>query len=162
MPAAPLIRASEEKKLVGLRQSMSYANNTTFALWSGFMPRRREIQNTIGNDLYSLQVYDASFDFSTFDPHKPFEKWAAAEVSSFDNIPDGMHPLVVPAGLYAVFLHKGPASEAAGTFGYIFGTWLPASDYVSDQRPHFEILGEKYKNNAPDSEEEVWIPIRKK
>jgi hypothetical protein len=24
------------------------------------------------------------------------------------------------------------------------------------------LLGEKYKNNDPDSEEEIWIPIRKK
>jgi len=27
---------------------------------------------------------------------------------------------------------------------------------------HFELLGEKYKNNHPDSEEEVWIPIKEK
>lgn len=32
--------------------------------------------------------------------------------------------------------------------------------YEIDFRPHFEILGEKYKNNDPGSEEEVWIPVR--
>jgi predicted transcriptional regulator YdeE len=31
-----------------------------------------------------------------------------------------------------------------------------------DNRPHFEVLGDKYKNNDPSSEEEIWIPIRKK
>jgi AraC family transcriptional regulator len=43
---------------------------------------------------------------------------------------------------------------------YIFNTWLPKSGYQLDRRPHFEILGEKYKNNNPDSEEEIWIPIQ--
>jgi len=142
--------------------TMSFANNKTFELWSGFMPRRKEITNASGSDLYSLQQYDSSFDFTSFDLQAPFEKWAAVEVSGFDVLPQGMEALIVPAGLYAVFIHKGPASDAAKTFGYIFGTWLPASDYALDQRPHFEILGEKYKNNAPDSEEEVWIPIKKK
>lgn len=41
-------------------------------------------------------------------------------------------------------------------------TWLPASDYNLDNRPHFEVLGEKYKNNDPTSEEEIWIPIKLK
>jgi AraC family transcriptional regulator len=43
---------------------------------------------------------------------------------------------------------------------YIFNTWLPQSNYQLAPRPHFEILGEKYKNNHPDSEEEIWIPIQ--
>lgn len=47
-------------------------------------------------------------------------------------------------------------------FQYIFGTWLPASGYYLDNRPHFEILGHKYKNNDPDSEEEIWIPVKPK
>ncbi|WP_339791455.1 GyrI-like domain-containing protein [uncultured Imperialibacter sp.] len=45
-------------------------------------------------------------------------------------------------------------------FEYIFGTWLPASAYDLDDRPHFEVLGDNYKNNDPTSEEEIWIPIR--
>jgi AraC family transcriptional regulator len=31
-----------------------------------------------------------------------------------------------------------------------------------DNRPHFEILGEKYKQGSPDSEEEIWIPVKEK
>lgn len=73
-----------------------------------------------------------------------------------------MNTFILRGGLYAVFIHKGDASKAAQTFQYIFGTWLPNSAYVLDDRPHFEILGEKYKRDSPDSEEEVWIPIKKK
>ncbi|EPE83362.1 GyrI-like small molecule binding domain protein [Leptospira noguchii str. 1993005606] len=42
---------------------------------------------------------------------------------------------------------------------YIFQEWLPNSGYKL--KPHFELLGSKYKNNDPTSEEEVWIPIVK-
>jgi len=83
-------------------------------------------------------------------------------VSDIDFIPDGMQELIVEEGLYAVFNHVGDAVKARETFGYIFGVWLPNSEYEFDNRPQFEILGEKYKNNAPDSEEEIWIPIKKR
>ena len=151
-----------EKKLVGIRTKMSLTNNKTGELWRTFMPRREEIMNQVTTDLFSMQVYDPSYDFKNFDPGAMFEKWAAVEVADFDTIPDGMECHRLPGGLYAVFIHRGAAATGAKTFQYIFGTWLPASPYSLDTRPHFEILGAKYKNNDPASEEEVWIPIRKK
>ena len=140
---------------------MTYANNQTMALWKGFMPRRNDIKNRLNEDLISMQVYNEAFSFSNFGLNAPFEKWAAAEVSSFDNIPDEMESFALAAGLYAVFDYKGLNTDTS-IFQYIFGTWLPASEYVLDQRPHFEILGSKYKNNDPESEEEIWIPIKLK
>jgi AraC family transcriptional regulator len=73
-----------------------------------------------------------------------------------------MESFLLTGGLYAVFIHKGSASAGPKTFQYIFGTWIPNSIYDVDNRPHFEILGNKYKNEDPDSEEEVWIPIKLK
>ncbi|MEN9524835.1 MAG: hypothetical protein RLZZ256_219, partial [Bacteroidota bacterium] len=32
--------------------------------------------------------------------------------------------------------------------------------YLLDERPHVEVMGSKYKNNDPASEEDIWIPIR--
>jgi len=122
------------------------------------MPRRNEIQHRSGTDLYSLQVYSSSF-FEPFNPAAVFEKWALAEVTRFDNIPVGMESFILPAGLYAVFHYKGSAAGAPEFFRSIFTDWLPRSGYTLDDRPHFEILGEKYKKNDPESEEDVWIPI---
>ncbi|MBL7795764.1 MAG: effector binding domain-containing protein [Saprospiraceae bacterium] len=51
-----------------------------------------------------------------------FEKWAAVEVADFGHTPPGMSPLDVPGGLYAVFVHHGPASEFRHTYQNIFGT----------------------------------------
>jgi AraC family transcriptional regulator len=160
-PNEPRIETLPGKKFIGKKIIMSFYDNKTFDLWSSFMPRRNEIRNNIGSGLWSIQVYGPSF-FTHFNPESEFEKWAAIEVPDFWTVPLGMEPLVLPGGLYAVFLHKGPASRGPETFGYIFGTWLPGSDYLLDDRPHFEILGEKYKHEDPESEEEVWIPVRPK
>jgi AraC family transcriptional regulator len=161
MQLIPEIKTFPLKLLVGRHLTMSFADDRTYELWSGFMPLRNNIPNTVGSDLYSLQLHNEGF-FNQFDPAQTFVKWAAREVSNFDNVPEGMETLVIPEGLYAVFLHEGPASEGPRTFGYMFQTWLPASGYEVDNRPHFEILGEKYRNNDPSSEEEIWIPVRPK
>jgi len=151
-----------EKKLIGQKMNMSFSDDKTFALWSSFMPRRNEIKNVVSQDLISLQAYENLLDINSFDMELQFEKWALREVSTFDFIPSQMHYFILPAGKYAIFIHKGASSEAPKTFQYIFGVWLPQSEFELDNRPHFEVLGEKYKNNDPQSEEEVWIPIRNK
>jgi AraC family transcriptional regulator len=157
----PRIQVLAEKKLIGKRMSMSLAENKTIELWKSFMPRRKEIINTVGKELFSMQIYPPMY-FENFNPDVEFEKWAAVEVSDNNSVPEEMEKFVLIGGLYAVFIHKGPASEGPKTFQYIFGTWLPNSEYLIDSRPHFEILSEKYKNDQPDSEEEIWIPIKAK
>ncbi|MFM7021735.1 MAG: GyrI-like domain-containing protein [Flavobacteriales bacterium] len=150
------------KKLTGNRLRMTFANNATPQLWRGFLPRRHEIQNTVGTEMYSVQQYNHTQFFAKFNPIKEFDKWATVEVSDFSKVPEGMETLELAGGLYAVFIYKGDASDAASFFQQLYGSWLPASEFELDDRPHFEILGEKYKNNDPSSEEEVWIPVRKK
>ncbi|HWY38716.1 MAG TPA: GyrI-like domain-containing protein [Bacteroidia bacterium] len=153
------IETLAEKKLVGKRKRMSLANNQTRQLWQSFMANRNEIKNLAGSELYSLEVYSNANFFRNFDPSAPFDKWAAVEVSSFDTIPTEMETIIIPAGLYAVFLHKGLASEGPKTYQYIFAEWLPRSAFLPDNRPHFAVMGEKYKPEDPASEEEIWIPV---
>ena len=138
---------------------MSMANNLTPDLWRSFMPFRKQIHHVVSTDLFSLQVYPPEY-FYGYNPAIPFTKWAAMEVSRADEVPAGMDVLIVPAGLYAVFMHKGSQHDHS-TFNYIFKEWLPTStEYVLDNRPHFEVLGEKYKKDDPTSEEEIWVPVR--
>jgi AraC family transcriptional regulator len=100
--------------------------------------------------------------FEKFNPNTEFTKWAALEVADHQIIPNNFSSLVLNSGLYSIFLHKGLPSTFPRTMQFIFGEWLPNSEYDLDNRPHFEMLGANYKNNDPTSEEEVWIPIRKK
>jgi len=124
------------------------------------MPRRNEIKNNLTTEVISMQVYDSLY-YKDFKPSNEFEKWATVEVTDFDIIPNEMEPFTLTGGLYAVFDYKGSSTDNS-IFQYIFSTWLPSSEYQLEDRPHFEVLGEKYKNNDPNSEEEIWIPIRKK
>lgn len=158
--STPTIQSLQAKKVIGINLTMSFANNRTVELWRAFMPRRKQLTNTTGNELISMQVYSPGFNFSNPDIQAPFTKWACAEVADFSDIPDGMSTFEIPTGLYAVFHYKGNPAEGQKVFQHIFGVWLPASGYSIDERPHFEVLGPKYKNNDPESEEEIWIPIR--
>lgn len=151
------IELISEKKLLGKNLKMCLSENKTPELWRSFMLERKTIRNNVNNDLISLQIYD---DFKSLTPNTVFEKWALAEVSDFDNIPETMKPYILKGGLYAVFIHKGSSSDFQKTFNFIFKEWFPNSGYNLDNREHFEVLGHKYKNNDPSSEEEIWIPIK--
>ncbi len=156
----PRIESITSKKIVGKRLTMSFSNYKISELWKSFLPHRNEIRNTISIDLISLVNYTTNH-FIAFSPNNEFERWAAVEVGRFGDIPLNMETLVIEAGLYAVFEYKGLSTDPS-IFQYIYGTWLPSSNYILDDRPHFEVLGEKYKNNDPNSEEEIWIPVKPK
>ena len=156
----PKIVNLEPRKLVGKHLKMSLTNNKTGELWKSFMPQRGLIPNSLNNDLISMQVYNPEY-FSKFSTENEFVKWATIEVNDFNNVPADMETFTLTGGLYAVFHYKGSSTDRS-IFHYIFAKWLPNSGYLLDGRPHFEVLGEKYKNADPGSEEEIWIPVRKK
>ena len=149
--------ALPERKLAGHHKSMSLADNQTFELWRGFMPDRSKVTGSLPTELFSVRVYPP--DAKWYDPNQLFEKWAAVEVTDFKSIGEGFDTMALPGGLYAVFHYKGLNTDTR-IFEYIFRDWLPASEYVLEERPHFEILGPKYRNNDPESEEEIYLPIR--
>lgn len=152
-----------EKRLIGNRVKTSFSDDKTRKLWQNFMPRRKDILNRLSADLISLQIYYESFGICEFNPTIEFEKWALTEVSDFTEVPKNMESFILTEGLYAVFLHKNAINTAEDTFKYIFKIWIPNSEYhLDNKRPHFEVLGEQYKNNDITSEEEIWIPIKLK
>ncbi len=153
----PTIQLHPAITVIGRCQAMTFANDLSVVLWQGFMPRRHEITNRLGDDLYSVQIYPEAFDFGM---HTTFTKWATVPVNCGVAIPEGMEVLEIPEGLYAVFTYHGIPAHAGPFFRRIFTEWLPASAYVLDDRPHFEILGSLYKHNDSSSEETVWIPVK--
>ena len=143
----PKIKTLETQKLVGKRMKMSITLDKTEELWRSFMPHRNSIPNRASDDFISMQVYPTSY-FNGFSPAKEFEKWAAVAVSDIVQIPEGMEVFDLEGGQYAVFHHKGISSDGS-IFQYIFGEWLPQSEYNLDDRPHFEILGQNYIQQRP-------------
>lgn len=156
------IRKLAEKKLVGKRLQMSIAKNHTAYLWQSFMPERKTIYNKLSDHLFSVEVYPGPESFKTFNPQAMYTKWAAVEVQDFSQVPDSMQTLVIPEGLYAVFTYRGKPSEVAAFYQNVLTQLIPSSDYELDDRPHFAEMSQKYTGEHPDSEEELWFPVREK
>ena len=156
----PRIETINDKKLIGQRLKMSFADYRISELWGRFGSKRKEVTNILNDDLISLVVYQPTH-FIDFKPTNEFERWATVEVANYNYVPPEMETFDLQGGLYAIFNYKGLNTDNS-IFQYILGTWLPNSDFKLDNRPHFEILGEKYRNNDPESEEEIYIPIKKK
>ncbi len=125
----PRIETSPERKLVGKRLIMSFADYKVADLWKSFMPGRQEISNALTTDLISMAVYKATH-FTNFMPTNTFEKWAAVQVEDFVDFPSEMESYVLESGLYAVFEYKGLNTDST-IYNYIFGSWLPQSGLSS-------------------------------
>jgi AraC family transcriptional regulator len=150
----------DAKKMIGFSSKTTLANDQTAKIWQQLMPRLKEVTNLVSSDLYSLQVYDFN-NFKNFSPTTEFTKHALIEVKNYNSIPEGFEKYEMPSGKYVVFLHKGTSAEFPKTAQYIYAEWLPNSEFELDDRPHFEVLGDNYKGHEnPESEEEVWIPIK--
>lgn len=158
----PKIVEISERKLIGVRIQTSLCENRTFELWKGFKQKIKEVECKREAGFYSLQNYEGSLEMENFTPTTIFEKWAAVEVDHFDVVPNGLEKYTLREGIYAVFIHQGNESTFSKTVQYIYGEWIPKSEFELDNRTHFQLMGEKYKLNDPNSEEEVWVPIKKK
>ena len=119
------------------------------------MMRRNEIVNQTSNQLFSLQIYPENFT-----ANQTFRKYALAEVSDFNNIPNDFETFELESGKYLVFNYRGKAEHGPEIFRYIFQNVIPENQFEVDNRPHFEIFGEDYNPNDDSAEEEIWIPIR--
>ena len=145
----------EPKKLIGFSITTSFQDDKTQIVWKKFMMRRNEIVNQTSNQLFSLQIYPENFT-----ANQTFRKYALAEVSDFNNIPNDFERFELESGKYLVFNYQGKAEHGSEIFRYIFQNVIPENQFEVDNRPHFEIFGEDYNPNDDSAEEEIWIPIR--
>lgn len=149
------------KKLIGKSKMMSLGEDATRELWQSFVPHRNSIPHRVDEKLYNMKVFKQGTDVRNLNLTTPFLKWAAIEVESIETGLNGMETYTLQGGLYAKFLHRGPASRFHQTLEYIHTEWMPASAYKLDDREHFERFDEHYNPANPNSVEEVWIPIKR-
>lgn len=151
----PLIQNLPEKILVGMSDTILMSESHKIGqLWQKFMPKKHLISNKINNSHVAVQVYTSENKMD-----EPFEIWAAIEVPEVNSIPSEMQVIKIPEGNYAKFTLKG--MNIGELYNDIITKWQPSSGYIIDNRPHFQIMDERYKNGSPDSEEDVYIPISK-
>lgn len=145
--------------LLGMCLETSLSDYKAAELWRAFQPRIRRIDG-VGEERFHVKVFDADYDLRAPDPTRNFTIWACASAPEGGRVPPEMHLLTIPAGLYGVFRHIGPASAFPQTLGMIFGSWMPTSGYAAAMdRPHFERIPPDYDPSSPNATEEIWIPL---
>ena len=149
------IEIIEPKKLIGFSIITSFQDDKTPIVWRNFMMRKNEITNRISDQLISLQIYPENFT-----PNQTFKKYALAEVSDFENLPEEFETFELKNGKYLVFNYKGKAENGPEIFGYIFQKFIPENQFEVDNRPHFEIFDDTYNPLDENAQEEIWIPIK--
>jgi len=158
----PVVKQMSDKLIVGRKIATSSAQYIPFELWSKFMPKRKEILHTVSAALYSVQVFqENTFLSSTFNENTLFDMWAAVEVSKFEHIPTDMESTILVGGAFVTFILKGEKPTLTDHYNYLINDWLPKEGYRIDNRAHFQVMGDTFKRNDPNSEEEVRIPIAK-
>ncbi len=156
MPMSFELVLVEAFQLQGNAAAMSFTEDGTADLWRSFIPKLETLGHRKDEFLYVAQEFPSNF-FVEFNPELEYTKWACVRLEEHDQ---ELETLEVPEGDYAIFTYIGKPSEAGPFFQDIFSTILPKAGLAVDQRPHLAIMGEKYKGENPESEEEIWIPVK--
>ena len=148
-----------EIKLVGMMERIVMQNNTIGQLWEEFNTRFEEIKNVVGMPCYGVADNMATEIYS-------FDETVAKEVSSFEDIPDGMITKVIPAKKYLVFTHKGLIVGKNGemnlnqTYEDIYSKVIPSLDFEVDSSFNFELYDERFSHDSDESEFDIYVPIK--
>ncbi|MDD4844419.1 MAG: AraC family transcriptional regulator [Anaerotignum sp.] len=158
----PVICQVKEKKLAGMRFQTSLRNNTLIGAWESFGNRVGEIKNRTEHwECYGICEASPDFEIIEFDENTISNHFIGTEVSSFDELPQGMVGKKFCGGKYAVFTHKGKIETLKMTYDYIWGTWLLCSGAEIDHRDDFELYDERFLGaDNSRSEIDIYIPLK--
>ena len=144
-------------KVVGSARQYREENLDMNTLWSAFRENVTQITNRVGQNAFG--IYE---EYEESDEGVGFSYVCAVEVSDFNLVPEGMVARVIPAHLYAVFRHDGPVSSLPETMKYIWGSWLPKSDYEYVEQPDFELYSPDTQSEGGDRILFLHIPVSRK
>jgi AraC family transcriptional regulator len=148
----PKIVEREAFTVVGMRYHGKNEKGEIPQLWGVFGPRVQEIKD-VCNHSVCYGISD-NMDHTTGE----FDYIAGLEVSAAEEVPKGMVCWEVPAGKYAVFATALP--KIGETFMYAYKTWMPKSGHEATGGPDFELYDHNFDNQDPNSQFEVFIPIK--
>jgi AraC family transcriptional regulator len=159
----PTIAEKPAMTFVGLEASFNHAlsKDSTAAqvigpLWDEFCGRAEEVPHRIGNEMYGV-IYGRP-EAERKHPDE-LQYIVAVQVDAAEALPPGMVSRTVPAGTYAVFLHRGPIPRIADTVREIYRVWLPQSGYKHADMADIELYDSRFDCESDASEMEYWISI---
>lgn len=85
--------------------------------------------------------------------------FSGVEVTDAKDFLEGMHPVVLPSGTYACFENRTLSENNSSLMDYIYGIWLPSSDYTRGQGFDFEVFDHRYVAGDPNSVSKFHVPV---
>lgn len=159
MVEGPRVEMFNGMTVVGLHQIMSFAEPSIRELWQAFRLRVTEVEHRTSEEFISMRIHvDPLGTAPTLESR--FQQWAGVQVREAVEVPEGMDSHQIGGGRYAVFTYQGCADAFEDAARYIYGEWLPRSDYALADREFFEVLGPSYRPDDPEASEEIWIPVQ--
>lgn len=121
------------------------------ALWAQFAGRAAELrQAAVSGQTYGL--------IDNFDEESgEFDYLAGVEVRAADQAPEDMEVWQLLAQNYAVF--PTTLSTLMQTMSQAYESWLPGSNYRRAPGPEFELYGDNFEPDDPDSPFQLYIPV---
>ena len=154
----PQIISKPEIKVIGIPKVYQYEDFDIMKLWWAFKERKEEIKNIVP-EACSFGIYENYQEQVGENEHTVFTYLCCVGVTALDDIPLGMVGRVIPEQTYAVFTHKGSVGDIDNTLRYIWGDWLPASNYTYTNTPDFELFTDRFSPGNAHSEIDLYIPI---
>jgi len=141
-------------KVIGLRYFGKNEQGEIPALWSDLMSRAGEIKDKS----QSMESYGL---MGMMDKEGNFEYIAAIPVDRVSEIPEGMVAREINNAKYLVFTHVGDAEKMKETYDFVYNKYCPeCGEDVRYDTYHFELYDERFKNFTPDSEFDIYVPIK--
>lgn len=153
----PQITIRPSMKLVGIAKQYDSSQLNLHALWSAFKPYVHSIENRVDSNAFG--IYES---YQEQDEDVRFVYICCVAVTNFDRVPEGMMTRETDEQMYAIFTHVGPISNLEQTLKYIWGSWLPKSDYEYVEKPDFELYPSGFNDNDPNNRLYLHIPVQPK
>ena len=151
--AEPEIRSREGFVVAGLARGYDMETRVAIPqLWQAFVPHIGSIPGRIGAGTYGLCI-------PTQPPGDSFTYVAGVEVAAADGLEAPLQGFAVPAAEYLVFTHEGPLDTLQQTMAYIFGTYLPESDFEPAGTADFERYDDRFDPETGLGGLEIWVPV---
>ena len=154
VPLGPEIRAGSGFTVAGIALDFTQDNKARIPeLWTRFVPLLGSITERTGHATYGVCIPTDECDLRYM---------AAVEIVAGTQLASN-EPLTaysIPPAKYAVFTHEGSLDFIQQSFAYIFGEWLPQSDYESTGTPDFERYDERFNPTTDDGLIEIWVPVK--
>ncbi|TQK53784.1 AraC family transcriptional regulator [Brevibacillus sp. AG162] len=156
----PTITTLDEILIIGRRFRTSLQDEKYFTDIPGFYQAFGSNQDflRIPNKAAADMSYGISCEFAD---DGSFSFVVGEAVHGFpEELPEGFISLALPAGKYAEFKVNGDVDLVQNTRRYIYGTWLPNSNYERTEGPDFEVT-DVWGSRFPDAiKMSIYIPLK--